>query len=84
MRLYGQQCKKCTGNKSCFVDPEFEDDAIRSTLDKLHEKIDCYCYGKRQLLKTKITNGSKHTFKGPHEKELCEACQSGHCDQVST
>jgi hypothetical protein len=49
-----------------------------------HEKIDCHCYGKRQLLKTKITNGSKHTFKGPHEKELCEACQSGHCDQVST
>lgn len=81
LRFFGQQCKKCSGNN--FVDPEFDNDTIKLTLEKLYERIGWFCYGKERPPKTRNNDHQMNKIQGPHEKALCEACRLGYCDQIS-
>ncbi|CAF3795441.1 unnamed protein product [Rotaria sp. Silwood1] len=83
LRFFGQQCKKCVGNKSNFADPEFDDDWIKSTLEKLYERIGWNCYGIQRPPKTVNNKRKLNKIEGPHETALCEACQLGCCDQTT-
>ncbi|CAF1280033.1 unnamed protein product [Rotaria sordida] len=83
LRFFGQQCRKCSRNKIYFVNPEFDEDWIESTLEKLYERIGWFCYGKERLTKPIKNDQQASNIAGPHEKALCEACQLGCCDQTS-
>ncbi len=83
MRFYGQQCRKCSRFNNDFVDPEYDDDKMKLILEKLYERIGYDCYGKKRPPKPKIDVEKKNNIQGPHEKNLCEACRMGCCDQTS-
>ncbi|CAF0962114.1 unnamed protein product [Adineta ricciae] len=83
LRLYGQECLKCSRKMVYYVDPIFSIDVIQIILEKLHERVGWFCYGKERPEKTVTdTSDRGRVMNGPHEKELCEACKMGRCDQV--
>jgi len=82
LRFFGQQCKKCS--RTDFVDPEFDDEVIKSILEKLYQRIGWFCYGKERPPRKQNNDSQKHNITGPHESYLCEACRLGFCDQIST
>jgi hypothetical protein len=81
LRFFGQQCKRCSRVYDYYVDPEFEDESIRLILERLYERIGWFCYGKKRPPKNKTDNHRENKIEGPHEKNLCEACRLGCCDQ---
>ncbi len=83
MRFYGQQCRKCSRVNNNFVDPEYDNDAMKLILEKLYEIIGYNCYGKQRPPKPKNYVEKENNIQGPHEKNLCEACKMGCCDQIS-
>jgi len=82
LRFFGQQCRRCSRNN--FVDPEFDEESIKLTLEKLYERIGWNCYGEERPPKMENNNDKKNNIQGPHETNLCEACQLGCCDQILT
>ncbi|CAF2559645.1 unnamed protein product [Rotaria sp. Silwood2] len=83
IRFFGQQCKKCCRNATYFADPEFEDDWIKPTLEKLYERIGWNCYHQKRPTKPIYNDRKVTNIEGPHEKALCEACQLGCCNQTA-
>jgi hypothetical protein len=64
-----------------YVDPEFENDWIKATLEKLYVRFGWVYYGETKPEPKENTGNKDNNIQGPHMKELCEACQSGCCDQ---
>ena len=82
LRLFGQQCRRCSRVNDYFVDPEFEDDSIRLTLDKLYNKFKWVYYGEERPKRAERRDDRPNKIEGPHKKELCEACRMGCCEQA--
>ncbi|CAF1303119.1 unnamed protein product [Adineta ricciae] len=83
LRFYGQECRKCSRKAVYYVDPDFDIDAIQIILEKLHERVGWFCYGKNRPEKRIIdTSNRDRVMNGPHQEHLCEACKMGRCDQV--
>jgi hypothetical protein len=82
LRFFGQQCRKCSRVNDYFVDPEFENDWIKLTLEKLHVTFGWLYYGEKKPEKKEFNGDKKNNITGPHESKLCEACRMGCCDQT--
>ncbi|XP_069032513.1 receptor-transporting protein 3-like isoform X1 [Embiotoca jacksoni] len=78
MRPFGQACRRCKNYMFCL--PGVSNTNVEEALLKLFAKIRKNCYGEKD---DNDIGSQQKNFKltKPHESTLCEACQTGICNE---
>nr|DBA26276.1 TPA: hypothetical protein GDO54_010559 [Pyxicephalus adspersus] len=80
LRPFGQMCRDCDNNS--FIKPTFREETVERVLENLILKIKKNCYGEYIATIRPDRNRNLPRTK-PHERDLCEACDSGVCNKES-
>lgn len=78
MRPFGQACRQCQNKE--FILPGFSEDEVEQALLKLFAKIRKNCYGEEDD-DDDCSGSTEQVYTKPHEKNLCEACSQGICQE---